>query len=114
RRRCRRGPASVHDDAWRRETAFVGGNVVHARLLPQRRGNANRIPLTDPPENKRRVIVLVWGGAPRPPKPSEARQPFLNTRTSCSSDIGGWNKLDNAACRNANPDFAKRRCANPR
>ena len=56
RRRSHRGPASVHDDAWRRETAFFGGNVVHARLLPQRRGNANRIPVANPPAHEWRVI----------------------------------------------------------
>ena len=47
-RRCHRGAAFVHDDAGRRKTTFVRRDVVHARLLPQRRRNANGIPVADP------------------------------------------------------------------
>src|ERR1019366_446742 len=94
RRCCHRGPASVHDDAWRRKTAFFGGNFVNARLLPQRRGNANRILVADPPAHECRVIckfeMQIAGraaacscgdGRPRPSKPSAARQLPVVTAT---------------------------------
>ena len=47
----------------------VGGNLVHARQLPQRRGNPNRIPVADPPAHATACDwMLVWGRAPRPSK----------------------------------------------
>src|SRR5208283_2953327 len=55
RRRGHRGPASLHDDARSREAAFVGGYIIHARQLPPRRGNQNRIPIPDPSAHEWRV-----------------------------------------------------------
>ena len=55
RRRGHRSPPSLHDDARRRKAALRRGHVVHARLLPQRRRNALRIPVADPPAPQRRL-----------------------------------------------------------
>ena len=56
-RRCHRGPPSLHDDARRGEAAFLGGHILHARQLPQRRRNPNRVSLPDPPAHQRRLTL---------------------------------------------------------
>ena len=75
RRRRHRSPPPLHDDARRRKAALRRRHLLHARLLPQRRRNALRIPLPHPPAPQRRLAfcatvylgLSMWGGHSCPP-----------------------------------------------
>ena len=62
RRRRHRSAPSLHDDARRRKAALGRRYLVHARMLPQRRRDALRIPVADPTAPERNLATVVCSG----------------------------------------------------